>query len=209
MCLASPALLILPVKARKVSKISFTIIDVITDQLHLQRTLQSCFCAEKAQKMWSLGGEMANASVSLLDSEPPPTDVKNSPDYWVNLVMLKGPVQSSKVPGMAVLSRHSSETRGSGPGQGVPRPTLLSRACQTLLGSPGKLRQRLGVVCEQHHTSVHPRAEMSHHQSAGSLCCDVTVMFLSPLLIILKSPIRALLLHFSYRATDVGTSWNL
>lgn len=82
---------------------------------------------------------MANASVSLLDSEPLPTEVKNSPDHGVNLVMAKGPVQSSKTPGMAVLRRDSSETRGSGQGQGVPRPPHScpgpARPCSGALGS--------------------------------------------------------------------------
>ena len=40
--------------------------------------------------MWSLGGEVENASVSVLGFKPPPTEIKNSPHHCMNLVMMKG-----------------------------------------------------------------------------------------------------------------------
>ena len=60
-----------------------------------------------------------------------------------------------------MLQRHEDEVRVRAPlgplapVQGRPDP----------LRSPGKLSRRLRVVCEQHHTCLHPHAEMSHHQS--------------------------------------------
>ena len=113
-----------------------------------------------------LGGEMANASVSILDSEPLPTEVKNSSDNWVNLVMTKGPVWSSKMPGMTVLRRDASETRGWSQVQGTPRPTHSCPGPARPTQEPWEVNSETeGGVWAAPHVSVYPCAEMSHHQS--------------------------------------------